>query len=81
MIVELTNGTKLDLPTVESLDSVIDNMETELAKMRRLRKVVGELHGEKPTAQAEPPKTEPQPAVLPMEKPAAAESKKVEKKA
>lgn len=56
MTVTLSNGSKIDLPTAESVDQTIKTYESDLRKLRRLRDLVGEFNGEsqsqKPTANA-----------------------------
>lgn len=52
MTFTLKTGSKLELPDLPAVDAAIDQFEAELARLRRLRKVVAEMTGV--PAKAEP---------------------------
>ena len=45
MTFTLKTGSKLELPDLPAVDAAIDQFEAELARLRRLRKVVAEMTG------------------------------------
>lgn len=45
MVFTLKTGGNLELPDLPSVDKAIDEFEDELARLRRLRKVVAEMTG------------------------------------